>query len=212
MNAGAHYIGKAGEYAVASQLLMRGIVVHFPAIDVEGVDLIAGGQVRIQVKSSRKNRGGRDHYMFGLRGGPAPNGKKRECREWHKKCDFMVFWGADENRFWVIPSALFAPPHNVQTLLLGSTHRKHADHVKIRELFEAGMRQSEIATLFGLSPSTVSAGLKGRIKNFDFGISGDCNRYENAWHEIESAIRLTKQIDVPLANAEITTGSEIERS
>jgi len=35
------FIGRAGEYAVASQLLLRGIQVNFPAVDKD-VDLIAG--------------------------------------------------------------------------------------------------------------------------------------------------------------------------
>ena len=190
---GSHFIGRAGEYAVAAQLLVRGINVHFPAVDT-GVDLIVGDRIRIQVKTARLKEN-RTAYAFSLRGGPKPNGKKREERDWSKTCDIMVFWGIDTNRFWIIPSSFFAPPQNVQTLLLGSaTHRPKFDYGKMRELYASGMTQGEIGEMFGVSKHGVWKTIH-RKRDFPFGVSADCDRYEDAWSEIEAAIRLSSQVD-----------------
>lgn len=190
---GSHFIGRAGEYAVAAQLLIRGITVHFPAVDT-GVDLIAGERVRVQVKTARLQPA-RSAYSFSLRSGPKPNGKIRPQKDWSKACDVMVFWGIDTNRFWVIPSSFLAPPHDVQTLLLGSTtHRPKIDYEKIRELYASGVTQREIASMFGISWHSVWETIQ-RKKDFKFGVSVDCDKYENAWNEIESAISLTSQVE-----------------
>lgn len=148
--------GQAGVYQVASQLLLRGMNVSFPAVDV-GTDLYVG-PVRIQVKASRL----RSHpaypaggYFFQL----SKIARSKDMRivkverDFIDECDFLVCWGADENRFWIIPS------HVVQghaLIALGpATQHIDVDMVHVKSLLDSGMSSGEVAKHLGLSYETL---------------------------------------------------------
>jgi hypothetical protein len=136
MNKNKNYLrilqGQAGNYRVASELLLRGYNVYFPAADT-GVDILVEGCVRVQVKSAHLTRTNhspdnwRAHYsslaslygfrLSGMRHMKGTRTVKATPRDFTKECDFLVLWGIEENRFWVIPSALIT---RRCTVVLGS--------------------------------------------------------------------------------------------
>ncbi len=193
------FVGKAGEYAVASQLLARGIQVHFPAVDKD-VDLIAGNSIRIQVKTSRKSPSRVSGYAFGL--GTKRIGKHvcktRYLREYAGTVDFLVCYGLDEQRFWVIPIAAMSAYPTVQTLLLGGNHKRFVDREQLYRLLASGMRQCDVAREMGIHPVMVSEFARGKkqpmSKKFHRVAEG-VDRYEDAWQEIIAAVELTHQIN-----------------
>src|SRR5882724_7433438 len=91
--------GKAGEYAVAAQLLLRGISVFLPAVD-EGSDLMTSNGCRVQVKSAHLYRQAYNGpcYFF-----PLPKSRRRAITDktttlrpkkpFVEICDYVVFWG-----------------------------------------------------------------------------------------------------------------------
>jgi hypothetical protein len=197
MRISTHFTGRAGEYAVASQLLVRGIPVYFPAVDT-GVDLIAGRSIRIQIKSSSIRRRDTGGYAFTLTSRSPIEGHKvyrHKVRDWTKCADFMVFWGIDENRFWVIPSNTLREYKQVQTLLLGSSHRRKIDHGRIRELLDSGMRQCDVARLLGVGSMTVSEVSRGTVGPSRPSVCMDDSVFENNWDSVLTLVSLTEQVD-----------------
>ncbi len=192
-----HFVGKAGEFAVASQLLIRGIPVHFPAVDT-GVDLIAGERIRIQIKSGHKYEG-RKGYTFAM-SSLVPSAKtgtyRTKFRDWSKATDFMIFWGIDENRFWIVPSHVFREGRPVQTLLLGAPSRHWTiNGDEVRALLKTGITQREAADRLGISEMSVSKVARGLGATSQRSVCVDANKYEGAWHEIIAAIGLVTQVD-----------------
>lgn len=194
------FLGKAGEYAVASQLLLRGLSVHFPAVDVEGVDLIVGNRVRVQVKSAR-TRIDRKGYAFTM-ASRIPRLKsgvyEDRSKDWSLVVDFVICWGADENRFWVIPSAVFGAHRKVQTLLLGAPQTHWiVDQEEIRALASTGLNQREIACRMGISEMSVSRAVRGIEPSTSPSPSVEANRFEGAWREIISAVGMLVETNAP---------------
>ena len=106
---------KAAEWAVASQLAMRGRVPMFPAVDL-GYDLLLDNGLRLQVKCSslrRNNQGMKEishnlGYLFDLRRGAWFSTEKRfrktGLRPYSEVADYFVLWGIEENRFFIVPT------------------------------------------------------------------------------------------------------------
>ncbi len=194
------FIGKAGEHAVASELLSRFIDVAFPTVD-SGVDLIAGGKVRIQVKTSNRSPLRPSGYVFGL--GHKRLGKstsKKALRDWSKEVDFLICYGLDEKRCWILPSSVLTKYPTVESLCLGTQHHGVVDSQKVYDLLDSGMKQCEVARVMGIHPVTVSEHARGnrknlKNKNFSHILAVEADKYENAWHEIEAAVNLANEID-----------------
>ena len=101
-------LGKAGEFRVASELLLRGHEVYLATAD-SGVDLILGNGKRLQVKVAQLRL--RDR-----------NNPKWQCRmytfsfkSWRRQgkhyaphnlegVDYIILWAKDDNVFLVIPA------------------------------------------------------------------------------------------------------------
>src|SRR6185503_18402337 len=190
--------GRAGEYSVAAQLLVRGIMVHFPAVDKD-VDLIAGNSLRIQVKTSRLSPSRVSGYAFGL--GQKRLGKaveRKYLREYVGVVDFLICWGLDENRFWIFPTSVMAQYPAVQTLLLGGNHKRFVDRERLHALLESGMRQCDVAREMGIHPVMVSEFARGKklpIRKKFHKFAQVADQYEGAWHEIISALGMVEDID-----------------
>ena|SRR5579859_6706470 len=106
-----HSKGMAGVYAVASRLCMLGHTPFFPSVDF-GVDIMLDNGVKLQVKCGnlRKHPGYQQGvYCFDVRKAFTIVGhtvyKHQKDRTYVGTCDFIIFWGIDENRFFVMPSA-----------------------------------------------------------------------------------------------------------
>lgn len=194
-----HYVGKAGEFAVASQLLLRGVSVHFPAVD-DGVDLIAGGRVRIQVKSARRTTHPRNkstlyHFNIATSAWKASERRmKKLVRDWNKVVDFFVFWGIDEDRFWIVPASLVAGMVHLQ-LGTPQDHAFTVDRDAVRALLGTGLNQREVARRLEISEMSVSRVVNNILPTTR---PEGCYRvaeYENAWHEIIAAVGLVSTVD-----------------
>ena len=104
-----HLQGQAGVYAVCAQLCLRGLTPCMPAVD-DGVDLMLTNGLKLQIKSGMlRTQPGFPFgaYCFDVRKGWKRKGKEiitnlRE-RTYEGIADFVVFFGVDEQRFFVIP-------------------------------------------------------------------------------------------------------------
>jgi len=159
-----HLTGQAGVYAVASELAIRGLHVHFPSVDY-GYDLMIDHGIRIQVKAVRKRtidpKYGPDAYLFKF-WTPGTVYKKGRQRDYSSVCDFIVLWGVDERRFWIVPSALVA---NTTSVYLGPTgFYARRDFPDTRALAQTGLSKNEIAERLGITVQAVSYQLNGGRK------------------------------------------------
>lgn len=112
--------GQAGVYRVASELLLRGYTPCLPIVDI-GADLMLQEGLRIQVKTAslRKSKPyPNGAYWFKL--GRTERVKNtqifRTGRIFSEECDFVVLFGIDESRFWVVPTNLM---DNHQCVVVG---------------------------------------------------------------------------------------------
>lgn len=127
-------VGQAGVYRILSELMLRGMNAYLPVVDV-GVDLILENNLRIQIKAANlrtqtmKNRKDKVPYEYGPAYFWSLNSSQlgakhkyvKRPNKYSSQVDYMVLWGIDEDRFWIIPSkildeagiiALFPKDHN----------------------------------------------------------------------------------------------------
>lgn len=98
--------GKAGEYRVASELLLRG---HRPCINIvdTGCDMVLETGITIQVKTSRlikdKTRNATPCYHFQLC--HWKKGKRHDMQG----IDYVIMFGIETNDFWIVPVKIIGP-------------------------------------------------------------------------------------------------------
>jgi len=154
-------IGEAGVLRVMSELILRKHAPYKPAVDDHGVDLMLSSGLRIQVKTAtlktRVNRtDGKEFsktaYHFTLGSAQFGNAHKyvRRARLYSEECDYFVFFGVDENRFWIVPSFVL---DNRSCLVLGP--RAKPNEQQVQALAARGMGLTEIANKLGCCPVTV---------------------------------------------------------
>ncbi len=157
--------GKAGEYTVAAQLLLRGHNPFFPAVDI-GADLILDSGIKIQVKSAhlrfQKGMYPQGAYWFKLTVRcMMSNGKmtKRE-RVFSQECDFVVLWGIEQNRFWIVPAAHL---DGHQLVVVGAdVSWIDTDLEALRAAKESGKTYREIAKENGINLATAYNTIAGK--------------------------------------------------
>lgn len=154
-----HLQGLAGVFAACSQLALRGHNPCFPGVDY-GFDIVLDTGVRLQVKTSMLYMGHPAYpdgaYRFSIRENqPIRKGQilqRRPRRNWAGLIDFFVFWGVEENRFFVVP---------VSQMIAGTIYvrrRREAEFVirtKVTELKKLGKTNIQIAAELGISPKWV---------------------------------------------------------
>jgi hypothetical protein len=185
------YMGKAAEYAVASQLSLRQITVFWPSVD-DGCDLMTANGCRIQVKSSYidgQNRKGEHFYWF-----PFPQVKyiavsNQRCRvasvpKLSLYCDVVVCWGIEENRFWVIPSSI-CDGRGALVLGYDNTHRFSGSIEAMREMRKLGYTNVEIGKKYNVAPSNVSKYINDVSRmEVNPSVMSLARACENAWENI----------------------------
>lgn len=163
---------------------MRGVTPYQPAADIAGVDLLTDAGVRIQVKATRliapRGHGRSDSYAFELRC-TRPNGLHkltRFKRHFSAQCDFVILWGADEDRFWIVPSALLDGCGSIR--MTGIQRWKNADTDAIRADRDDGLSYDQVAKRHGVSISVVWGRVKrGHPKAGRF--ANAVRQHENRW-------------------------------
>ncbi len=163
----AHLIGKAGEYRVMSELILRGHYPSIPAID-NGTDMVLENGFRIQVKTSHLNRKKHPSYPLGLyRFTLLETGYKAKyqnvVRDWTKRCDFIVLWCINEDRFFILP----ATKDRGVILITAKTEDRAAviDIEAAKNMHAQGMSMFAIAKHMGVSWPTVKEHLTGQRQN-----------------------------------------------
>lgn len=192
------FIGKAGEYAVASQLLLRQMPIYFPGIDT-GADLKTENDCRIQVKTARlrltANKrmagvypGGIYVFTLAKKGYRASSKTIRTVpvRPIASKCDVVVFWGVDSNRFWIAPVEMLGDTTNIY-LGCDSDRSFEKDMPEMLRMKELGYTNVEIGKHFEIDDSAVYMRFKRHAESRDahaWSPSVKVRRCENAWHYI----------------------------
>jgi len=163
-------LGQAGVYRVMAELLLRGHRPYIPAVDDHGVDLALSTGVRIQVKTARlhtrKNwpRKPIYHLTFGWAQIGRTHIPIRRKKNYSSECDFLIIYGVDENRFWIVPSFLL---DGRTCLMLGP--RCRVVRGQIEELLDVGVTRIEAARKLGVDRHTITRRLKGEgTKNGGF--------------------------------------------
>ena len=186
--------GQAGVYRVAAALLLRGFIPHFPSVDC-GSDLTVQGGLRVQVKTSRLRFHCKAYpqgaYYFKL---THACGKRRgQPRTFSTECDFVVLWGVDHDRFWVVPAPML---DGRQLVVVGpDVHWVDADVEAIEQLYDQGLTQSQIAEQLGLTEITISRRLRGLylVQSPTRALSSKVRACEGRWDYVEAAVRTLVQ-------------------
>lgn len=191
-------LGQRGEYRVIDELLVRGFVPCMPAVDI-GFDLVLPSGVRIQVKSSKLvTRDGYRYkqkvYQFMLsqrrtlhRGSKSIKQEyAARLRRFSDVCDFVILWGSDEDRFWIVPSKLM--DNRGQVIVGGKPRWRDIDMVKVAALQENGWTQRQIAKELGVGLSTLQFRIYGQVepKKHHGSFVKEVNSCEDRWDLIES--------------------------
>jgi hypothetical protein len=179
--------GQAGVYAVASQLLLRGITPCFPSVDI-GTDIITIAGTKLQVKSCHahihpKWYGGFQFYPFTF-GKHVKLSKGQRIENYHifsEICDFVVLWGIEQSRYWIVPAHLL---DGKSGCTLGPESAFCAADIEIvKQARKAGMTYRAISAKHNLSLATTH-----RLDNSDYeaNFSSKVREYENHWDLISS--------------------------
>jgi hypothetical protein len=180
--------GKAGEHTVASQLLLRGVIPHWPAVDV-GCDLITDFNCRVQVRCAhlyhKKSYG--PLYFFPMpKTRRLPNSDKTTKLVTRKTfvqvCDFLVFWGIEQNRFWIVPASLCDQVTGVELGLDIKQRPKFVGSIKdMREMVALGYSRGQVAKHFGIQRTSLQQFLdSGKDTSID-SVASQMRNYESRW-------------------------------
>lgn len=204
-------VGKAGEYAVATQLLLRGIDVGFMAVGT-GVDLMAVNGCRIQVKSGHIRTGPSTIALYGYpvytmhfpkhRMMPVAAGVNKLVprRKLAELCDVVVYWGIEENRFWIIPASICDVR---QCVVLGPSNARSFDKElpEMKAMVEMGFSQKDIGERFGITQASTWKRLhKDGTQKHGESVVCSIRACENAWGNILDFCSTEAVIEKEIAN------------
>lgn len=198
--------GQAAVHRVVSELIFRGMTVAMPCVDDHGVDIYAGS-LRIQVKSAyyRKDKTyPTGAYWFKLTHGSIVTGnntiRKRGGRQFSAQCDFVVFMGIDEQRFWIVPAAML-DRSTLVTLRLGPDgFHKRGEYEETKKLRAEGFTLDAIADKLGISQVAVSYRLRGgNAKQPKATMSSRVRELENKWELITGAAEMMTEANAAVA-------------
>ena len=193
--------GQAGVWAVAAQLAVRGLNPHFPGVDY-GYDLMVDGGIRIQVKAARKRCSNSGYplgaYWFKLwNQSVALSNKairKGSPRDYSGVADFIVFWGIDENRFWIVPAALVSKTCGI--IVGPDGFYKRSDFAETKALVAAGLSVKDIAERLGLTPQAVAYQIRGgRTRRPRTTVVAQVRELEGRWDLITGALAMLRSAE-----------------
>jgi hypothetical protein len=198
----AAFTGKAGEYAVAAQLFLREVPVLWPAVDT-GFDLMTGVGCRIQVKSA---------HLYNHKNGPRyffPMPKTRRVpnsdttvqliakRSFAEACDYVVFWGIEQNRFWLAPALLCDQCVGVELGYDPSLRRFSGSVSDMREMLGLGYTKYKVAKHYGIAQTSLQQFLDSGKDTIDETVASQIRACENRWDFITDFVRPAVAIDAP---------------
>ena len=181
--------GRAGEHAVATQLLLREMVVFWPDVD-RGCDLMTEDGCRLQVKSAHiyQHKNG-PRYTF-----PLPKNRRVANssttvkfiprKSFVESCDFVVFWGIEENRFWIVPAALADSCTGVELGYEPKLRRFKGSVSDMREMLSLGYNRSQVAKHYGIAQTSLQQFLDSGKDSIDETVASQIRACEGRWESI----------------------------
>lgn len=169
-----------------SELMLRGHSPMMPPID-NGADLFLDNGLRIQVKTSHLARTKNPHpsysqgfYRFQMMETGYRSKYQNVARDWTKRCDFIVLWCINEDRFFILP----AMSDRGMIIITAKSEDRAAviDVARAKSMHASGMSMFAIAKEMGVSWPTVKDHVMGTRK----GTRADTMtrtilQYENRW-------------------------------
>jgi hypothetical protein len=190
-------IGQAGVFRVASLLILKGHVPAFPSVDT-GVDITLDNGMRLQIKS----RSLQAHpaypngaYPFSTK----ENNFGKLKRDWTKVVDFLIFWGIDEDRYFIVPA--HEATHNFWVRPRAET-MTCIDVEAMRVLRDKGMTYQAIAEQFGINDMTVARNLR-RVSKLN---SPKGNRHLASFEDRWDLLDVNRVVEQTISNV---TGSTV---
>lgn len=165
----------------------------FPSVD-HGYDLEVEGGVRIQVKSAHLsfNRPYKyGAYMFRLR--QSVYGRYDRKPVFSDKNHFVVLWGIEENRFWIVPAHLLDGKGGV-----GVGPKVSYVSVNIedaRTMIESGSPIEDVAAKYECSVATIKRRLKGLYTKTSRGFCIELRSFEDKWNQIPDFLNTLREAD-----------------
>lgn len=179
---GRMMIGQAAAFRVASELLFRGHVPSFPSVDT-GCDILLDNGIRIQVraKNLQAHRSYADgFYQFSTEKHDYKG--KRVARNWELVVDFFIFWGINEDRYFIVPvsecTKNFAIQPNGKTKACVSVEA-------MRMLRDKGLTYQQIAEQLGVTDMTVIRNLRKPSKLNSPGGNRHLTQFEGRWELLD---------------------------
>jgi len=106
-NVNSLLLGKAGEYRVSSELILRGHTIYLPGVD-DGIDVIIDDNIKIQIKCGQKReRKQKDTtvYSFNVRASQYNyHHDKKPKPHLLKNVNYVICWAIDDDEFYIIPA------------------------------------------------------------------------------------------------------------
>jgi len=96
-------IGKAGEFRIASELLLRGYNPSIRIVD-DGVDLVLDNGKTIQVKTTT-NKCYVNSYFVGLSSSKWRKGQQTKERQ-NLRADYLIIWVVPTGDIYIIPASI----------------------------------------------------------------------------------------------------------
>jgi len=164
------------------ELLRQGINPYRPVVDDHGVDLMLLNGLRLQVKSahlSAPNKGRSRSYVFSCAQNVYGIGYRRiqKRRTFANECDFVIFVGLDQRRFWILPATLIDAYGDMSIVMRECDSAPTL--LKINEMLGKGMLKTEIAKELGCCETTIWKRGKGfRERNCKLSL---IRSYEDRW-------------------------------
>jgi|SRR5262245_23835529 len=186
--------GQAGVWRVASELALRGFHPHFPGVDF-GYDILLDHGIRVQVKCAHLRvtgsvYSGQGAYWFKFWKQPILSAtnviRHRRTRVFSETSDFVVLWGIEQNRFWIVPSPFV---DNKQLVVVGpDVWYRGIDLAEVDRLVSEGLPYEEIARRVGVSYATISRRCSGQFREPKLTVSSQVRACENKWDLIAAAV------------------------
>jgi hypothetical protein len=181
--------GKAGEYIVAGQLMLRDVNVFWPSFD-EGCDFMTGNGCRVQVKTA---------HLYGHPNGPRYSfpllrmrriaktnnvSKLMPRKAFSEVCDVVVFYGVEQNRFWIVPSALCDQVTGVELGYEPKLRRFQGSVTDMREMLSLGFSKYKVAKHYGIAQTSLQQFLDSGQSTIDETVVSQIRTCEGRWDHI----------------------------
>ena len=191
--------------------MLREVAVFWPYVDL-GCDLMTEFGCRVQVKCAHLSQGNKRGpcYFFPLpRTRRLPNSDKTTKLVMKKPfveiCDFVVFWGIEQNRFWIVPANLCDQVVGVELGIESSQRRFIGSVADMREMKSLGYSNYKIAKHYGIQQCSVKQFLDSGKDIIDETTVSQMRACEGRWESILD-FRNPAFVRESLANGEVVGG------